>query len=295
MTDIQGLRAQLRDSGPRPAAARVASSGGAGVPFWAIAVGAAVIGFGIVLVAPRVFTAQRTAALPVFHEAGGRPQVTDSGQAPNSERAAPAPSPSAPLAPVPPPAQSTAATQPAQTPAPVSRYAGKTPEEVVRLSDSICEQRSQMVRNGAPLQRSPKQATQGTGNAHKVTAADEKLRCLLTEVPARFCTPNQKRKVSADIINYFKGIEYTNAAVAMAAKVGAVAQSKGDAPGGLNKAEIDPAVVEAIDGLIRAGYLTKANREEIGANVPRDLKDRFARIIPSTPNCPKPPWWASFL
>ena len=41
-----------------------------------------------------------------------------------------------------------------------------------------------------------------------------------------------------------------------------------------------------------AGYLTTANREEIGANVPRELKDRFARIVGSTPPCPKPPWWA---
>ena len=49
--------------------------------------------------------------------------------------------------------------------------------------------------------------------AHKVTAADEKLHCFLTEAPARFCAPNQKRKATADVINYFKGIEYTNAAV----------------------------------------------------------------------------------
>ena len=59
------------------------------------------------------------------------------------------------------------------------------------------------------------------GSGHKVTAADEKLHCLLTEVPARFCAPNQKRKATADIINYFKGIEYANTAVA-AAKIGAV-------------------------------------------------------------------------
>jgi hypothetical protein len=289
MTDIQGLRAQLRDSGPRPAAVRVASSGG-GVPFWAIAIGAAVIGFGIVLLAPRVFTAQRTAALPVFHEAGGRTQAADSGQAPSPERVAVAPAPSAPLAAAVPP--QSVASQPTPAPAAASRYAGKAPEEVVRLSDSICEQRSQAVRNGGQPQRSPKQAAEGSGNGHKVTAADEKLYCLLVEAPPRFCAPNQKRKIAADIINYFKGIEYTNAAVAMAAKVGAVKQ---DAPGGLNKAEIDPGVVEAIDGLIRAGYLTMAQRDEIGANLPRELKDRFARIVGSTPRCPKPPWWASFL
>ena len=88
MTDIQGLRAQLRDSRPRPAPRL---SGGGGVPFWAIAVGAAVIGFGIVLLAPRFFTTQRTAALPDFQEAS-RP--ADGGQVPAPERQAVAPSPS---------------------------------------------------------------------------------------------------------------------------------------------------------------------------------------------------------
>jgi hypothetical protein len=300
MTDIQGLRAQLRDNGPRPAVTRVATAGGVGgVLFWAIAVGAAVIGFGIVLLAPRVFTPQRTAALPVYQEAASRTPAADSGQTPERVAAAPSPAPSAQLAPAQLPAPS--APQPAQPlppakvtapvagapPAPTSRYAGKTPEEVVRLSDAVCEHRSQAVRDGAPPQRATKQAA-GPSGSHKVTAADEKLYCLITEAPARFCAPNQKRRISADIINYFKGIEYTNAAVAMAAKVGAVRQD-------LTKAEIDPGVVEVIDGLIRAGYLTKANRDEIGANVPRELKDRFARIVPYTPNCPKPPWWASFL
>jgi hypothetical protein len=317
MTDIQGLRAQLRDSRPRSSPS--VSSGG-GVPFWAIAVGAAVIGFGIVLFAPRFFTTQRTAALPDFQEAASKP--ADGAQVPAPER----------LAAVAPPVQHAQPAQPAQVAqpahavqpapavapsakaqpapaqsaaAPVSRYAGKTPEEVVRLSDAVCEQRAQAVRDGvqpAPRSSAPARNAQGRhqegGNGHKITAADEKLHCFLTEAPARFCAPNQKRKVAADVINYFKGIEYTNAAVAVAAKVAAMKPDPARSPGGepvLNKAEFDPRVVEAIEGLIRAGYLTKANRDEIGANVPRELKDRFARIVGSTPPCPKPPWWASFL
>jgi hypothetical protein len=322
MTDIQGLRAQLRDSRPR-SAPRV--SGGGGVPFWAIAIGAAVVGFGIVLFAPRFFTTQRTAALPDFQEAVSR--SADGGQVSAPERQAGAPPASVQLVPAQPapaaapqpvkaqpappaqpapvqpsPAQpSPAQPSPAQpaavhpAPAPVSRYAGKAPEDVVRLSDAVCEQRAQAVRSGVqPAPRNAQGRQEEGGNGHRITAADEKLHCFLTEAPARFCAPNQKRKVAADVINYFKGIEYTNAAVAVAAKVAAMKPS-GEAPVVLNKAEVDPRVVEAIEGVIRAGYLTKANRDEIGANVPRELKDRFARIVGSTPPCPKPPWWASFL
>jgi hypothetical protein len=301
MTDIQGLRAQLRDSRSQ-SAPRISSSGG-GLPFWAIAVGAAVVGFGIVLLAPRFFTMQRTAALPDFQEAASRTQPAESSQAPAPGQAAPPPAPVhlAPAQPVQAMAPQPAKVQPASAPvAPVSRYAGKTPEEVVRASDAACEHRALVVRNGgAPPPRSPAPAgnSQGKqddsgGSSHKITAADEKLYCLLTEAPSRFCAPNQKRKVTADVINYFKGIEYTNAAAALAAKVAA---PKPDGSAVLNKAEIDPRVVEGIEGLMRAGYLTKANRDEIGANVPRELKDRFARIVGSTPSCPKPPWWASFL
>jgi hypothetical protein len=318
MTDIQGLRAQLRDS--RPRSAPHVSSGGGGAPFWAVAIGAAVVGFGIVLFAPRFFTTQRTAALPDFQEAVSR--SADSAQVPAPERQAVAPPASAQLvpaqpapaaapqavkaqpappaqpAPAPPAPAQPSPAQPAAVhpaPAPVSRYAGKAPEEVVRLSDAVCEQRAQAVRNGVhPAPRNAAGRQEEGGNGHRITAADEKLHCFLTEAPARFCAPNQKRKVAADVINYFKGIEYTNAAVVVAAKVAAMKPS-GEAPVVLNKAEIDPRVVQAIEAVIRGGYLTKANRDEIGANVPRELKDRFARIVGSTPPCPKPPWWASFL
>jgi hypothetical protein len=293
MTDLQGLRAQLRENRPA-SAARVAGSSGGGVPFWAIAVGAAVVGFGIVLFAPRFFTIQRTAALPDFQEAVSR--SADGGQVSAPERQAVAPPASAQLVPAQPaPVTAPAPVKAQPAPAPVSRYAGKAPEEVVRLSDAVCEQRAQAVRNGVPpAPRNAPGRQEESGNGHRVTAADEKLHCFLTEAPARFCAPNQKRKAAADVINYFKGIEYTNAAVVVAAKVAAMKPS-GEAAAVLNKAEIDPRVVEAIEGVIRAGYLTKANRDEIGANVPRELKDRFARIVGSTPPCPKPPWWASFL
>ena len=61
MTDIQGLRAQLKDTRP---AVRSSGSGGGGIPFWAIAAGAAALGFAVVLFTPHFYTMQRTAALP---------------------------------------------------------------------------------------------------------------------------------------------------------------------------------------------------------------------------------------
>jgi hypothetical protein len=59
------------------------------------------------------------------------------------------------------------------------------------------------VRRARPRRRRCPPALQGP-------AADEKLHCFLTEARARFCAANLKRKATADVINYFKGIEYTN-------------------------------------------------------------------------------------
>jgi hypothetical protein len=54
----------------------------------------------------------------------------------------------------------------------------------------------------------------------------------------------------------------------------------------------DSRVAEAIEGLMRAGYLNRGHREDIAANVPRDYKERFARIVGIQSPCPAPPWWA---
>ena len=147
----------------------------------------------------------------------------------------------------------------------------------MRTVEIVCDERARALRGAS-------------SGAHGPKAADEKLHCFLTEAPARFCAPNLKRKATADVINYFKGIEYTNKAIVVAAKLKGTA-----ADGVLGAATIDPRVVEAVEGLMRAGYLTKAHRDEIAANVPPDIKDRLARVIGSTPTCPKPPWWASLF
>ena len=251
MTDIQGLRAQLKDTRPAVrSSSSSSSSGGGGIPFWAIAAGAAALGFAIVLFTPHFYTTQRTAALPGV-------QAT-----PRAESAEPAP------------AAATTAPEPAGN---AARYAGKAPEEVVRTVEIVCDERARAARN-----------LQSSGG--KSAAADEKLHCFLTEAPARFCAPNLKRKATADVINYFKGIEYTNTAITVAAKLKGTA-----ADGVLGTVTVDPRVVEAVEGLMRAGYLTKAHRDDIAANVPREIKERFARVMGSTPTCPKPPWWASLF
>lgn len=244
MSDIEGLRTQIREGRAAP----VARAGG-GLPFWLIAAGAAALGFAIVLFTPRFYTAPRTAALPVTQAAVPRAEAGESA------------------------ARSVAPEPPGGT----SRYAGKTPEEVVRAVEIVCDERARLLRS-APA------------HGAKINAADERLHCFLAEAPARFCAPNLKRKVTADIINYFKGIEYTNTAVAVAARLPG---AKPDLP--LATATVDPRVVEAIEALMRAGYLTKAHRDDIAANVPREVKERFARIVGSTPSCPKPPWWSMFL
>lgn len=289
MSDIQGLRAQLREnrSISTPRATVSVSGNGGGLLFWIVAAGAGAIAFAVVLLGPRFFTAQRTASLPAFQERTA--ETAAPAQQPVAAPAVqtqPVPAQVNPVQPA--PAQSVA------PPAQQSRYANKTPEDVVRTADAVCEQRSQSVRMGGQPQRpaardaSAKPPGSDEGGGHKITAADEKLHCFLTEAVQRFCAPNQKRKAAADAINYFKGIEYANAAASMAARVQGTA-------GVISHASIDPGVVDALEALIRAGYLTKAQRDEVGASVPRDIKGRLARVVANVPPCPKPPWWAQFF
>ena len=54
----------------------------------------------------------------------------------------------------------------------------------------------------------------------------------------------------------------------------------------------DPHVVEGVEGLIRAGYLQKAQRDDIGSSVPRAIKERLDRVVGNKAHCPETPWWA---
>ena len=60
----------------------------------------------------------------------------------------------------------------------------------------------------------------------------------------------------------------------------------------MSKIEVEPRVLTAIDGLIRAGYLLKPQRDDIGTVAPREIRTRFAHIVGNKLPCPEPPWWA---
>ena len=252
MTDIHDMRAQMREGrGSRPVV--VEGGGGSKIPFGLLAGGAVIAGFLVVVFTPKIYSVQRTAALPVFKEARQEPAAAAEPPAPHVAQAPPA------------------ATVPAVAPV-ASAYAGKSADEVGKIADAVCEQL---------LVNAPQR-----GQA----AVEAKLQCFLSQGTARFCNGSQARKATADIINYFKGIEYTNKALAMAASI-PFRSSSGDA---LPSTPLtpDPRVADAIEGLMRAGYLNRGHREDIAANVPRAYKERFARVVGIKPPCPEPPWWA---
>ena len=242
MTDVHDLRAQMREGrGSRPVAVQ---GGGFRIPFGLVAGAAVAVGFLLVVFTPKIYSVQRTAALPAFKEA-------------RQEPAAPA-------------AAAPTATVPAVAPV-TSAYAGKSADEVGKIADAVCEQL---------LVNAPQR-----GQA----AVEAKLQCFLSQGTARFCNGTQARKATADIINYFKGIEYTNKAMAMAASMPFRSNDHAQPSTPLTP---DPRVADAIEGLMRAGYLNRGHREDIAANVPRAYKERFARVVGIKPPCPAPPWWA---
>jgi hypothetical protein len=258
MADIHDIRAQLRELRHQPAS----SGSGGNLTFYLVAGIAVAAGFGIVLFMPKIFPVQRTASLPVFHETISREAAVA--------------------------AQSTVTAPAVPLPASISDYAGKNADEVAAIADTVCARPAAARPNGLPVQQN------ASFGADTIPHENEKLHCFLSEGPARFCAANQSRQATADVINYFKGIEYANAAAAIAAKLtGAPARVPGVelAPPGAKLAP-DPRVIVAVEGLMKAGYLSRAQREEIGANVPPDVKHRFALVIANASPCPKPPWWA---
>src|SRR5258708_27675249 len=257
MADIQDIRAQLREIRHQPAS----SGNGGNLTFYLVAGIAVVAGFGIVLFMPKIFSVQRTASLPVFHQTVSREAAV--------------------------PAQNIVAAPAAAQPADPSGYAAKSADEVTTIADSVCVQIVQARPNGAPARQN------GSFSADTIPHENEKLHCFLSEGPARFCAANQSRKATADVINYFKGIEYANAAATIAAKLtGTPARVPGaeSAPAGAKLAP-DPRVIVAVEGLMKAGDLSLAQREESGANGAPDVKHRFALVIANASPCPKPPWW----
>src|SRR5256885_10230720 len=62
MADFHDMRARVRDTGYEP------ESSGSGMSFWIVTACAVVVGFTVIMVAPRLYTAQQTGALPAFKD-----------------------------------------------------------------------------------------------------------------------------------------------------------------------------------------------------------------------------------
>jgi hypothetical protein len=276
MAELQDMRSRMRDTGYQAAPSR----GGGNLGFWFVAAGAAVVGFAVVLFAPQFYSVQRTAALPVSQSVPAK--VDGIGGNPVT-------APQLPL------------------PGDPARYAGKSPEEMAAMADAVCTQHgraSRVLSLADPLgeARKPKaqadKALDAFAHGANLTDENERLHCLLTEAPARYCSASQRSKIAANVINYFKAIEYKNVAIGVAARVAAIApevlrSSHNPAPAATpGTLLVDPRVIEGVEKLLRAGYLLKPQREDIGANVPREIKERFARVIGNASPCPQPPWWA---
>jgi hypothetical protein len=217
MADFHDMRSRMRETGYEPE-----SSGSSGLSFWIVTVCAVAAGFAVVMFAPRLYTAQRTAMLPAFKETQARPESAQ---------------PASPTASIP--------------PAGPMRYANKSADEMGRIADAVCVP----PRVGAT----------------NIAYQSEQLHCLLTEAPARYCSAVQRSKITAAIINHFRIVEHA----ATVAKI-----------------EVEPRVLVAIENLIRAGYLLRPQRDDIGTSVPRAIKERFDRVVGNKLPCPDPPWWA---
>lgn len=215
MADFHDMRARIRDTSQEP------ESHGNGLSFWILTTCAVAVGFGLVMLAPRIYTVQRTAALPAFKD-----MRAEAVQGDQSAVAALAADP--------------------------TRYAGKSADEIGKIADAIC----------APRQMN---------GAMSLAYQSEQLHCLLTEAPGRYCSAVQRSRITAAIISHFRTVEH-------AAIVGNV--------------EIEPRVLAGIEDLIRAGYLMKPQRDDIGTVAPRAIKEHLSHIVGHKLPCPDPPWWA---
>jgi hypothetical protein len=260
MADIQDLRARAREAAYEP------QRSGGGLPFWLIAAAAVAIGFAGVMFAPRFFSSHSTGV--VYVEAPRAP----AGAAPAAAAA--------------------------------DRYAGKSPDEVARIADAVCASRAGSVLL-APIngeEQSPKakaefeRAKQTVANGKNVPDQNERLACQLTEAPARYCSRSLRQKITAGIIDYVRGIENTNMSMRMyftAQAAITLDTSRGKVnPDGIGAFAPDPRVIEGVEGLIRAGYLTKPQRDDIGTSAPRPIRERLDRVVGNKVHCPETPWWA---
>jgi len=258
MADIHDLRARAREAAYEPERS-------SGLPFWLIAAGAGAATFAAVMFAPRFFGNHSTGA--VYVEARHAPAAAPTTAAPD-------------------------------------RYAGKSADEVASIADAICSPRAGSMLLG-PINgedQSPKakaeldRAKQTVAGGKNVADQNDRLACQLTEAPARYCSRSLRQKITAGVIDYVRGIENTNMSLRMYFQAQAVIsldQSRGRInPDALGAFTPDPRVIDGVEGLIRAGYLMKPQRDDIGTSVARPIKERLDRIVGNKVHCPETPWWA---
>lgn len=273
MADLHDIRATLRETRQQRAHTQ---EGRTGVTFWVVAACAVMVGFSVVLFTPRLYPVQRTAALPTFQETRDRIEAESRGELPGM-----APLPSNP-----------------------ARYAGKSADEIGKIADEVCFHRAHATQQHRS--KSPRLTNKDASDFADVGGMkhfDALMQCLVTEAPARYCSPRQRQMIAAEIASYFRGIDQANvtaknvvAEVKADPRLAAVSAEVGDTPSAQQLASPkfthDPKVLSGIEGLIRAGYLTAAERSSIAALAPSPIRDRLARVVANVSPCPKPPWWA---
>lgn len=272
MADLQDIRATLRESRHQPAPVE---GGRGGVTFWVVAVCAVFVGFAVVLFTPRLYPMQRSAALPTFQETRDRIEAESRGELPTTA-----------------------------LPASPERYAGRSADEMGKIADEVCFHRAHATQpHGSKSPRLSNKVASDFADVDSMKHFDALMQCMTTEAPARFCAPRQRQMIAAEIASYFRGIDQANATIRKVVaemkadpRYAAVSAEVADTPAMQQLTSLkftqDPKVLAGIEGLIRAGYLTSAERGSIGALAPPEIRDRLARIVANVSPCPKPPWWA---
>jgi hypothetical protein len=189
----------------------------------------------------------------------------------------------------------------------VANYDGKSAAEIGKIADQVCFNRAQT--REPYWGTTPRLTTQNLANfrPEHMGHFNELLRCLLTEGTRRYCLASERRMITAEIAMYFRGIAFRNKSVKWyfdenrPKMMGERQQEEFmRAMGAPDKAtqlqravvDVDPPVVAAIEYRLRDGLLTKADRDEIAAAAPPEIRERLARIDPPKSNCPDEPWWA---
>jgi len=189
----------------------------------------------------------------------------------------------------------------------VANYNGKSAEEIGKIADQVCFDRAQT--RDAHWGTTPRLTTQSLANfrPEHMRYFNELLGCLLSEGTQRYCARSERRMIVAEIAMYFRGIASRNKAATWyfdesrpkypGEREYDMVKSMMGAPDKATQfrnalVEVDPAVVNAITYRLRDGLLTTANRDEIAAAAPPELRERFTRIDPPKPACPAESWWA---